>query len=138
MTIGDQCADRQNNKGKDADDSTYIVVLLIYGQLVQPGNQQVGVACGRRKVGNRIASREQIDHIEVVDIASESCDQVRGGNVEHIRQSDVNESFYRAGTVYGSSLINIGGDVFEDTGELQQSVGDTYPDIDNDNSYTCL
>src|SRR5699024_3988302 len=130
--VGQQRANGQDDECQDADDGAHIVVLAVDGQLVQPGDQQVGAAGGGGQVGDGVAARQQVDDVEVVDVAGEGGDQVRGGDVEHIGQGDAEEGLHRIGAVHGGGLVQIGGDVLQHAGQLQQGVGHAHPDVDQD------
>ena len=58
-----------------------------------------------------------------------------GGDVEHIGQRDAEEGLHCVGAVYGGSLIQVGGDVLQHAGQLQQGVGHAHPDVDQDDGH---
>ena len=132
VAVGQQRADGQDHKGEDAYHCADVVVLLVNGQFVQPSHQQVGGTGGGGQVGDGPAFGQQVDHVEVVHIACEGGDKIRGGDVEHIGQCDFEELLHLVGSVDVRRLVEIGGDVLEHAGELEQGVGYANPDVDDD------
>ncbi len=65
IAVGDQRNDGQHDEGHDADHGTEIVILLVHGQLVQPGDKQISGACGIAQ-WRRIAAGQQVNDVEVV------------------------------------------------------------------------
>ena len=73
-----------DHEDKDADGGGQRVVVLIHSELVEPGDQQVGLACLVIIQCEGAAARQQIDDIEVVDVADKGRDRRRGGHEDHI------------------------------------------------------
>ena len=66
--IGNKRNNRQNDECQNTDHGADVVILEVNGQLVQPCNKQVGLTGGIADL-SRSAAREQVDDIEVIDIA---------------------------------------------------------------------
>src|SRR5699024_7398325 len=135
VAVGQQRADSQDDEGQDADNRADVVILFVNGQLVQPGDKQVGAAGGGGQVCDRVAARKQVDDVEVVDVAGEGGDQVGGGHIQHIGQRDAEEGLESVCAVNLGGFIQLGRDVLQNAGQLQKGVGHADPDVDDDDGH---
>ena len=67
VTVSQQGNGGQHEEGHDADNGCQVVLLIVHGQLVQPGDQQVGLTGRVADVGGATAG-QQVDDVEVVDV----------------------------------------------------------------------
>ena len=58
---------------------------------------------------------KEVNNIEVIDIAYEGRNEVRGGYKEYVRESDLGELLYSICTVDTCTLIEIFRDIHKDT-----------------------
>src|SRR5699024_12749957 len=66
VAVGQQRAHSQDDERQDADDRADVIVLFVDGQLVQPGDQQVGAAGRGSQVGeDRKSTRLNSSHVSI-------------------------------------------------------------------------
>ena len=112
------------------------------GHLEQPGDQQVcgadGCAAGCADLGvQRITAGEQVNDVKVIQIAHKAGQQIRAGDKQHVRQGDAGVLLECICAVHTGGLIQIAGNVHENTGSHQHDVGNTDPNVDHDEQNTC-
>lgn len=105
--------------------------MLIHGELIQPGHKQIGLARLVIVQGKWAAARQQIDDVEVVDVAYEGRNRSRGGHEDHIGQRDAGEAAEGSSAVQLRALVEVGGNVHQHAAEGQHCVGNADPHIDD-------
>ena len=83
-----------------------------------------------------VALAEQVNDVEVIDVAGERSNKGGGHDEEHIRQCDVGKLLRCVCAVNARRLILLGGNVLQNTGDTHHGIGDADPDIDNDNRHS--
>ena len=125
----------------NANDSGHLVVVLLLCQAEQPCDQQIHLFCTggsqRLILGDINVLREQVDDVEVVDVAHKVRYQRRPLHTEQIGQLDVDEALPRRCTVDGGGLQHIGGNIHQHTGGNEHLVGHAHPDVDEDDHELC-
>lgn len=125
---GQQRHNAQRHKGHNANHRAHVKILVVNGQLVQPGNEQVrGARGGFHRPGHTLGSEE--NHVEIVDVSGEGGDEVGSGHKQHVRQGDIKERHHRACAVHSGRLIQLCGDILQDARDLQQHIGHAHPDV---------
>ena len=135
VAVGNQGTHSENDKGQNAHYRADVVILLLNGQFVEPGDKQVRVPRCGGQVGNGIAAGEQVDDVEVVHVGGKGGNQVGRGDVEHIGQGNGEELLYLAGPIHVRRLVQVAGDVLQNPGQLQERVGDANPDVDDNHRH---
>ena len=133
--VGDQRHDREHDEGHDAYDGAEVVVVVVHGQLVQPGDEQIGLA-GRIADHRRLAAGQQVDDVEVVHVAGERRDQVRGQHEDDVRHRDLREDLPPVRTVDLGGLVLVGRNVLQNAGHLHDRVRNADPQVDHDDGHT--
>ena len=107
----------------------------VYSQLVEPCYKQVGLSC--LVVIQRCGSTagEEVDYVEVVDVAHQLCNEVRGSHEQNIGHRDLCEHNVRRSAVYPCRFIKVLGNVHEDTGNYQHRIRNTYPQVNDDDRH---
>ena len=128
------------DKYNDTDHRRHVIFGVLIGcQTVQPRYKQIRRLCLRAaaimQIVHRSAARQQPNYVEIIDIADELCNQIRRGDVQHIRKRYVIKRTYGRCSVYFRRFIIIGWHVQKDTRTQQKRVRHTYPYIDENNHH---
>lgn len=109
---------------------------MLLRQAEQPCDQQIHLFCTggsqRLILGDINVLREQVDDVEVVDVAHKIRNQCRALHTEQVGQLDVDKALQRRCTVDGGGLQHIGGNIHQHTGGNEHLVGHAHPDVDED------
>ena len=130
--INRQGANGHDHENEDADGRGQGVIVLIHRQLIQPGDQQIGFARLVIIQAGRAACGQQIDHVEIIDIAHKGGNGGRGRHEDHIGQRDADKAAHWACPVDGRALVKLLRHVHQYPGECHHSVWDADPHIDHD------
>ena len=98
---------------------------MSYGNTARTG-KAVGSRVGRSTTG------EEVNNIKVIKVSDEACQKVRSCYKEHVRKCDLCKLLNTCRTVNTAGLVEILRNVHKNTGRHKHYVGNTNPDVDDD------
>ena len=123
---------RREQKDDDADRRADGIIVFGDRQVIQPVDEQVGIAREEIPVCNETAAAQEIEDAEIVEIRNELRDKDRGRCKYHERKGDRRELLERACSVDLCRFIEIAVHVAQDACCQQHTARDIQPAVDDE------
>lgn len=121
-----------DHKDKYGHDRRHLELAVVLCELVYPGYEDICRACKLVARVYRVAVRQEVDDVEVIEVRGEGHNEQRRGGVEHERQCDAAKFLPWRSAVYPRGLQQLRRDAGHDAGHHGHEVWETQPEVDDE------